>query len=84
MCVYASVCVEYVVEFEETDREGWEELTRVSGDTRFTSLQLRPFLSYRFRVIAINNVGKSDPSSSSDPYSTPASRKSSTLLDIEN
>lgn len=75
------VYVEYVVEAEETstDTENWEELLRVSGDTRRTSLPLKPFLSYRFRVIAINKIGKSDPSLPSPPYSTPAARKKAFL-----
>lgn len=58
-----------------TDTDEWEELMRVSGDTRRTTLPLKPFLSYRFRVIAINRIGKSDPSLPSAAYSTPAARK---------
>ncbi|XP_022532654.2 neural cell adhesion molecule L1.2 isoform X2 [Astyanax mexicanus] len=76
---HKSPVLEYVVEFEETgtDREEWEEHTRVAGDTRRISLSLRPFLAYRFRVIAINSIGKSDPSLPSEPYSTPAARPDS-------
>ncbi|XP_036448228.1 neural cell adhesion molecule L1.2 isoform X2 [Colossoma macropomum] len=74
---HKSPVLEYVVEFEETDREGWEELARVSGNTRLTTVPLRPFLSYRFRVIAINSIGKSDPGQPSRSYSTPASRPDS-------
>ncbi|XP_028849387.1 neural cell adhesion molecule L1.2 isoform X2 [Denticeps clupeoides] len=69
-----SPVLEFVVEFEETEVEtdGWEEIMRVSGDTHRTQVSLKPFLSYRFRVIAINDVGKSDPSAPSNPHSTPA------------
>ncbi|KAI4880598.1 hypothetical protein NFI96_012197, partial [Prochilodus magdalenae] len=74
---HKSPVLEYVVEFEETDRKGWEELSRVSGNTRFTTVPLKPFLSYHFRVIAINSFGKSDPSLTSKSYSTPASRPDS-------
>lgn len=58
-----------------TDTDEWEELMRVAGDTRRTTLPLKPFLSYRFRVIAMNRIGKSDPSQASAAYSTPAARK---------
>ncbi|KAB5546132.1 hypothetical protein PHYPO_G00068610 [Pangasianodon hypophthalmus] len=76
---HKSPILEYVVEAEETgaDTEEWEELVRVAGDTRRTTLPLKPFLSYRFRVIAINKIGKSDPSQPSAAYSTPAARPSS-------
>ncbi|KAK2885498.1 hypothetical protein Q8A67_016335 [Cirrhinus molitorella] len=65
---------EYLIEFEETEyeRKEWEKLSRVSGDNQRTTLSLRPFLSYRFRVIAINEIGKSDPSMYTDVFSTPA------------
>ncbi|XP_058265684.1 neural cell adhesion molecule L1.2 isoform X3 [Hemibagrus wyckioides] len=76
---HKSPILEYVVEAEETgtDMEDWEEIMQVSGDTRRTTIPLKPFLSYRFRVIAINKIGKSDPSLPSAPYSTPAARPSS-------
>ncbi|XP_066526588.1 neural cell adhesion molecule L1.2 [Hoplias malabaricus] len=74
---HKSPILEYVVEFQETDGEGWEELSRVSGSTHLTTVPLRPFLSYRFRVIAINGIGKSDPSKFSESYSTPASKPDS-------
>ncbi|XP_076874618.1 neural cell adhesion molecule L1.2 isoform X2 [Brachyhypopomus gauderio] len=76
---HKSPVFEYVVEFEDTgaDMEEWEELARVSGDSQRASLSLRPFLSYHFRVIAINDVGKSDPSPPSEAYSTPADRPDS-------
>ncbi|KAK2825500.1 hypothetical protein Q7C36_019427 [Tachysurus vachellii] len=67
----------YVVEAEETDTDDWEEIMRVSGDTQSTTLPLKPYLSYRFRVIAINEIGKSDPSLPSAPHSTPPARPSS-------
>ncbi|KAM9445583.1 neural cell adhesion molecule L1.2 isoform 2-T2 [Clarias gariepinus] len=75
---HKSPILEYVVEAEETgtDTEEWEELMRVAGDTRRTTLPLKPFLSYRFRVIAINKIGKSNPSQPSAAYSTPAARPS--------
>ncbi|XP_050953349.1 neural cell adhesion molecule L1.2 isoform X1 [Labeo rohita] len=69
-----SPVLEYLIEFEETEyeRKEWEELTRVPGNNQRTTLSLKPFLSYRFRVIAINDIGKSDPSMYTDVFSTPA------------
>lgn len=75
LCVF--VCLEYLIEFEEvgSERNEWEELGRVLGSKQRHVLPLMPFISYRFRVIAINEIGKSDPSMQTDPYHTPAARK---------
>lgn len=69
-----SPVLEYVVEFEDqsTAGVGWEELTRVGGDKNSSVLTLWPYMSYHFRVIAINDLGMSDPSAPSDLHSTPA------------
>ncbi|XP_021325404.2 neural cell adhesion molecule L1.2 isoform X1 [Danio rerio] len=69
-----SPVLEYLIEFEETgsDRKEWEELSRVSGSSQRATLPLKPFISYHFRVIAINEIGKSDPSMVTEAYSTPA------------
>lgn len=71
------LCLEYLIEFEETgsERKEWEELSRVSGNIQRTAVPLKPFISYRFRIIAINDIGKSDPSKETEAYSTPAARK---------
>lgn len=73
-----SVSTEYVVEFEDqgSKERGWEELKRVRGDKERASLPLWPYMSYRFRVIAINDVGKSDPSKPSEIHNTPAEGES--------
>lgn len=66
--------VEYVVEFEDQDMKerNWEELKRVEANKKHANLPLWPYMSYRFRVIAINDQGTSDPSNPSDIYKTPA------------
>lgn len=51
---------------------GWEEFKKVAGDKKHVSLTLWPNMSYRFRITAINDVGKSDPSKPSDIHNTPA------------
>ncbi|KAM9856330.1 neural cell adhesion molecule L1.2 [Aulostomus maculatus] len=65
---------EYVIEFEDQGLKGsgWVELKRVSGKKAHASLTLWPYMSYRFRVIAINEVGRSPPSKPSDIHNTPA------------
>uniref|UniRef100_A0A8C8EQR1 Neural cell adhesion molecule L1 n=1 Tax=Oncorhynchus tshawytscha TaxID=74940 RepID=A0A8C8EQR1_ONCTS len=68
-----SPVIVFVVEFEDGDSKerGWEELKRVSGTHESVTISLQPYVSYRFRVISINNIGKSDPSMPSDLHSTP-------------
>uniref|UniRef100_A0A674AI15 L1 cell adhesion molecule, paralog a n=1 Tax=Salmo trutta TaxID=8032 RepID=A0A674AI15_SALTR len=41
------------------------------GTNESVTVSLQPYVSYRFRVISINNIGKSDPSMPSDLHSTP-------------
>lgn len=69
-----SLSADYVIEFEDqgSKERGWEELKRVTGSKERVSLPLWPYVSYRFRVIAINYVGKSGPSKPSEIHNTPA------------
>uniref|UniRef100_A0A8K9V7Z8 L1 cell adhesion molecule, paralog a n=1 Tax=Oncorhynchus mykiss TaxID=8022 RepID=A0A8K9V7Z8_ONCMY len=64
---------EFRVEFKDhvSNEWGWEELKRVSGTEKSVNLALQPYVSYRFRVISVNDIGKSDPSTPSDLHSTP-------------
>ncbi|XP_067384455.1 neural cell adhesion molecule L1.2 isoform X2 [Channa argus] len=77
---------EYVVEFEDQDMKerGWEQLKRVSGNNEHASLPLWPYMSYRFRVSAINEVGKSDPSKSSEIHNTLAEAPDNNPEDIRS
>ncbi|XP_021495047.1 neural cell adhesion molecule L1-like protein isoform X3 [Meriones unguiculatus] len=64
---------EYIVEFEgnREDPGRWEELTRVPGEETEVVLSLAPYVSYQFRVTAVNEVGRSHPSQPSDHHETP-------------
>ncbi|XP_045065381.1 neural cell adhesion molecule L1-like isoform X1 [Coregonus clupeaformis] len=68
-----SPVIEFLVVFEDhvSKERSWEELKSVSGTKESVTLALQPYMSYRFRVIAINDIGKSDPSTPSDLHSTP-------------
>ncbi|KAM9342050.1 neural cell adhesion molecule L1.2 [Pholidichthys leucotaenia] len=81
-----SPVIEFVVEFEDQGfkERGWEELKRVSGNMERVSLFLWPYMSYRFRVIAINDVGKSHPSKPSEIYSTPAEAPDNNPEDVRS
>ncbi|XP_008316357.1 neural cell adhesion molecule L1.2 isoform X2 [Cynoglossus semilaevis] len=68
-----SPVTEYVIQFEDQEmkEKGWVELRTVGGNQEREDLSLWPYMSFRFRVIAINDVGKSDPSKPSDIFTTP-------------
>uniref|UniRef100_A0A665X5Y5 Neural cell adhesion molecule L1-like n=1 Tax=Echeneis naucrates TaxID=173247 RepID=A0A665X5Y5_ECHNA len=80
------VDTEYVVEFEDQGLkdEHWEELKKVRGSEQHASLPLWPYMSYRFRVIAINEVGRSDPSKPSEIYNTPAEAPDNNPEDVRS
>ncbi|KAM5234695.1 neural cell adhesion molecule L1-like protein isoform 2-T14 [Hipposideros larvatus] len=68
-----SAISEYIVEFEgNRDEPGrWEQLRRVQGAQTTVVLPLAPYVTYQFRVVAVNEVGRSRPSSPSERHETP-------------
>ncbi|XP_030064382.1 neural cell adhesion molecule L1-like protein isoform X2 [Microcaecilia unicolor] len=64
---------EFIVEYEEKKwgPGEWLELARVPANESSVLLSLAPFLHYEFRVSAVNEVGRSQPSKSSELYETP-------------
>uniref|UniRef100_A0A8D3B140 Neural cell adhesion molecule L1 n=1 Tax=Scophthalmus maximus TaxID=52904 RepID=A0A8D3B140_SCOMX len=69
-----SPVVEFIVEVREeqhTEEGKWQLWRRVPGDFNHLQLTLHPYCTYRFRVIAVNEIGHSNPSKPSDHHSTP-------------
>lgn len=63
----------------------WEELEKVPGDFNHRQLKLHPYCTYRFRVIAVNELGRSEASVPSEHRSTPpAGRWTATYEDFMN
>ncbi|KAK2851997.1 hypothetical protein Q5P01_008273 [Channa striata] len=70
-----SPITEFIVQAREEQHteEGlwrWEEWKTVPGDFNHLELTLHPFCTYRFRVIAVNELGHSVPSPLSNYHST--------------
>ncbi|KAK1898048.1 Neural cell adhesion molecule L1, partial [Dissostichus eleginoides] len=71
-----SPIIEFIVEAREEQhtedgRWRWEEWKRVPGEFNHLELTLHPYCTYRFRVFAINEIGRSEPSHFSDHHKTP-------------
>ncbi|XP_041835724.1 neurofascin homolog (chicken) a isoform X10 [Melanotaenia boesemani] len=69
---HRSPITEFLVQFEENrwDPGRWQNMSTYPGDLNSVILQLKPYVNYQFRVIAINSVGQSEPSRSSRRYKT--------------
>ncbi|XP_058497930.1 neural cell adhesion molecule L1.2 isoform X1 [Solea solea] len=81
-----SPVLEFVIEFEDqgSKEKGWEPLMRVRGNQEQASLSLWPYMSYRFRVTAINDFGKSDPSKPSEIHNTLAEAPDNNPEDVRS
>ncbi|XP_069604531.1 neural cell adhesion molecule L1 isoform X1 [Ranitomeya imitator] len=75
---------EFIIEFEEDNFEPgiWHELTRVDGDENRARLNLSPYVNYQFRVIAVNELGPSNGSTSSDRVKTPEAAPTRNPVDV--
>ncbi|XP_048879246.1 neural cell adhesion molecule L1-like isoform X2 [Brienomyrus brachyistius] len=62
---------EFVVEVESPSGGHWHKMINVSGEIEQVEIHLRPFWTYRFRVIAVNEYGRSEPSEPSELHHTP-------------
>ncbi|TSM36162.1 Neural cell adhesion molecule L1-like protein [Bagarius yarrelli] len=70
-----STTTEFIIEYEESQWEPgrWKELVRVPGNHHSALLKLHGHTDYSFRVSAVNEVGRGQPSRATDRYKTPAS-----------
>ncbi|KAJ6656252.1 hypothetical protein lerEdw1_003980 [Lerista edwardsae] len=66
----------FVVEYEDALHEPgvWHYQTEVPGIQTNVQLRLSPYVNYSFRVIAINEIGRSQPSEASERYMTKAAK----------
>ncbi|GCB74338.1 hypothetical protein scyTo_0003427, partial [Scyliorhinus torazame] len=60
----------FIVEEMTFVPEGWHKKTRVDGNTTSVVLQLSPYVTYQFRVSALNEVGTGHPSVPSKKHKT--------------
>ncbi|KAK1801615.1 hypothetical protein P4O66_022186 [Electrophorus voltai] len=72
-----SPVLEYVIQMKEdlhSKPGSWMELRRVPGEIRHVEIHLHPYLTYHFRVAAVNEIGTGKLSVPSEPYTTPAAK----------
>ncbi|XP_009956099.1 PREDICTED: neurofascin isoform X1 [Leptosomus discolor] len=71
-----SPITDYIVQFEEDRFQPgmWHNHSRYPGSVNSAVLRLSPYVNYQFRVIAVNDVGSSLPSTPSERYQTNGAR----------
>ncbi|XP_075709886.1 neurofascin isoform X17 [Rhinoderma darwinii] len=62
----------FIIQFEEDRYQSgtWYNLASVPGNVNSALLRLSPYVNYQFRVLALNDLGSSMPSPSSERYQT--------------
>ncbi|XP_054472345.1 neural cell adhesion molecule L1-like protein [Anoplopoma fimbria] len=68
-----SSTIEFIIEYEESQWEpgNWKELLRVPGNHNQAVPKLHGHVDYRFRVSAVNDVGRGPPSEPTERYKPP-------------
>uniref|UniRef100_A0A673LZL1 Neuronal cell adhesion molecule-like n=1 Tax=Sinocyclocheilus rhinocerous TaxID=307959 RepID=A0A673LZL1_9TELE len=67
----------FLIQYEDSLHEPgvWVNMTEVSGTSTTAHLELSPYVYYSFRVLALNEVGLSEPSAPSRQYRTNPARE---------
>uniref|UniRef100_A0A3P9LP74 Neural cell adhesion molecule L1.1 n=1 Tax=Oryzias latipes TaxID=8090 RepID=A0A3P9LP74_ORYLA len=83
------VLPEFIVEAEEKLHTGegkgiWKTWERISGNQTQVQLTLRPFCTYRFRIIAVNEAGESSPSEPTEEHVTPPAAPDKNPTDVSS
>uniref|UniRef100_A0ACB8FPY1 Uncharacterized protein n=1 Tax=Sphaerodactylus townsendi TaxID=933632 RepID=A0ACB8FPY1_9SAUR len=71
-----SPIIKFIVEYEDAMHEPgiWHYLIDVLGIQTTVQLKLSPYVNYSFRVIAVNEIGMSQPSDPSEKYFTESAK----------
>ncbi|XP_054843937.1 neuronal cell adhesion molecule isoform X2 [Eublepharis macularius] len=71
-----SPIIKYIIEYEDAMHEPgiWRYHMDVLGIQTTVQLKLSPYVNYSFRVIAVNKIGKSQPSDPSEKYLTESAK----------
>ncbi|XP_051543963.1 neuronal cell adhesion molecule-like isoform X1 [Myxocyprinus asiaticus] len=75
----------FLIQYEDSLHEPgiWVNMTEVSGTSTTAHLELSPYMYYSFRVLALNQVGLSEPSAPSRQYRTNPSQPDMNPSNVE-
>uniref|UniRef100_A0A672JV18 Neuronal cell adhesion molecule-like n=1 Tax=Sinocyclocheilus grahami TaxID=75366 RepID=A0A672JV18_SINGR len=75
----------FLIQYEDSLHEPgvWVNMTEVSGTSTTAHLELSPYVYYSFRVLALNEVGLSEPSAPSRQYRTNPAQPEVSPSDVE-
>ncbi|KAF5301261.1 hypothetical protein FQR65_LT00961 [Abscondita terminalis] len=72
----------YIIEYREKDSTKWTRTTETIINTNYTITSVQKHKEYSFRVIAVNEIGESQPSNNSDYIliATPTAKEAPTII----